>query len=188
MFWMPRLHIPRALLPISLVIATLCLASLLPLVNSKATLVSTKTCCQKMDWDEFKECKTICRAYVHYPTIQSCVVNETCSYLVKDWGRLQFMLKDKKQALTVPCDMSAKRALCAYHFPRCLDDQRILGHMVCDSTCQDMQGDCLLGLDQITTRPKCSDRNIDCSNPSSILRPSNIILLLASSLALAQLT
>jgi len=189
MFSMPRVHVPQALLPISLVIATLCLASLLPLVHSKAQVISTSTCCKKMDWtDEFKDCKAICRAYVHYPSIQSCVINETCSYLLKDWGKLQATLKASKQALSVPCDMSAKRALCAYHFPRCFDDQRILGHMVCDSTCQDMQDDCSLGLDQITTRPKCIDRNVDCSNPASVPTPLHSILLLLSTLSLALLT
>lgn len=176
---------PRSLLPISLVLATLFFATLLPSARSKAVLISTSTCCKSMDWAGFDECKKICRAYVHYPTIQSCVVNETCSYLVKDWGTFQASLKAKKQTLSVPCDMSAKRALCAYHFPRCMDDQRIFGHMVCESTCQDMAEDCSLDLDAVTSRPKCSDRNIDCSNPSSLLQPANLILLPFFTLALA---
>jgi hypothetical protein len=138
-----------------------------------------------MDWSEFEDCKKICRAYVHYPTIQSCVVNETCTYVVKDWMNFQAALKAKKQTLSVPCDMSAKRALCAYHFPRCMDDQRIFGHMVCQSTCQDMIDDCNHDLNAVTSRPKCSDRNIDCSNPSVLLHPLHITMLMPFILALA---
>ncbi len=137
-----------------------------------------------MDWPE-EECKSICRAYVHYPTIQSCVSNETCAYVVKDWSVFKAILKSKKQTLTVPCDMSAKRALCAYHFPRCIDDQRIFGHMVCETTCRDMQDDCSLDLNAVTNRPKCSDRNIDCSNHSTSLQPVHFILLLLFTSALA---
>ncbi len=177
--------IPRSLLTVSVLLATLFFASMLPLADSKAQIISTSTCCQSMDWSEFDECKKICRAYVHYPTIQSCVVNETCTYVVKDWLKLQAVLKAKKQTLSVPCDMSAKRALCAYHFPRCMDDQRIFGHMVCHSTCQDMLDDCSFELNAVTSRPKCSDRNIDCSNPSVLLKPLNISLLMSFILALA---
>ena len=185
MISMRHLQCPRTLLPISIVLTTLCLASFLPSVHSKAQIISTKTCCSGMDWEEFNECKTLCRAYVHYPTIQSCLVNETCSYLVKDWRVFKAILKSKKQTLSVPCDMSAKRALCAYHFPRCMDDQRIFGHMVCESTCQDMQDDCGLSLNDVTNRPKCSDRNIDCSNHAASLQPANLILLYLFALALA---
>jgi hypothetical protein len=157
---------------------TLCFATFLPLVDTAAKIISTSTCCRNVDWSDYNECKAICRAYVHYPTIQSCVVNETCSYLVRDWGKFLASLKAKKQSLSVPCDMSAKRALCAYHFPRCMDDQRIFGHMVCESTCQDMADDCSHSLDSVTSRPKCSDRNIDCSNHSALLRSSNMFLMM----------
>ena len=115
-------------------------------------------------------------------------IREWCNENLDKVDRIADYLKASKQTLSVPCDMSAKRALCAYHFPRCFDDQRILGHMVCDSTCQDMQDDCSLGLDQITTRPKCIDRNVDCSNPASVPRPLDSILLLLSTLSLALLT
>jgi hypothetical protein len=178
-------RIPVALLPVSIMLATLFFGSMLPLVDSKAEIISTKTCCSHMDWSEFDQCKAICRAYVHYPTIQSCVVNETCTYVLKDWSNLQAALKAKKQTLSVPCDMSAKKALCAYHFPRCIDDQRIFGHMVCESTCQDMFDDCSIDLNSVTARPKCSDRNIDCSNHSALLRPLSISVLMSFILALA---
>ena len=184
MFSMGRPLAPRSLFPLSLVLLTLCFASLLPYAQSKAKIISTGTCCTHMDWPE-EECKSICRAYVHYPTIQSCVSNETCAYVVKDWRVFKAILKSKKQTLTVPCDMSAKRALCAYHFPRCFDDQRIFGHMVCESTCRDMQDDCSLDLNAVTNRPKCSDRNIDCSNHSTLLQPLHFILLLLFTSALA---
>jgi len=51
------------------------------------TMLLSRCVCRQVAWNDhpdlehLDDCMTVCRAYVHYTTLQNCLVNQTCIYV-----------------------------------------------------------------------------------------------------------
>ncbi|EKX48145.1 hypothetical protein GUITHDRAFT_137081 [Guillardia theta CCMP2712] len=71
--------------------------------------------------------------------------------------------------MSIPCELALRRAVCAYHFPRCVNDYLIFSYEVCRETCEDVSIYCNITLDEVVNIPRCTDRNFGCTGGAGML-------------------
>mmetsp|Transcript_22879 Transcript_22879/g.74666 ORF Transcript_22879/g.74666 Transcript_22879/m.74666 type:complete len:215 (-) Transcript_22879:104-748(-) len=143
------------------------------------------------------QCQQECGAFVQYATTQSCILNSTCEHAMADFTtamnlavkRLsvsQVCTSDFRvcfpgvsclggecnpgpNTMSIPCELALRRAVCAYHFPRCVNDYLIFSYEVCRETCEDVSIYCNITLDEVVNIPRCTDRNFGCTGGAGML-------------------
>eukprot|EP00277_Geminigera_cryophila_P014278 CAMPEP_0179460350 /NCGR_PEP_ID=MMETSP0799-20121207/43429_1 /TAXON_ID=46947 /ORGANISM="Geminigera cryophila, Strain CCMP2564" /LENGTH=140 /DNA_ID=CAMNT_0021262571 /DNA_START=331 /DNA_END=753 /DNA_ORIENTATION=+ len=70
---------------------------------------------------------------------------------------------DPPQIMSIACELALRRAMCAYHFPRCVTDSITFAHEVCMETCDDVKTFCNITLDEVVSVKKCTKRNFGCT-------------------------
>lgn len=146
---------------------------------------------------ELTRCKQECRAFVQYSSNQACVLNATCHYAITDFDNALALAKqrlkesyvctanyrvcnpgvsclggtctDPPNIVSIACELALRRAMCAYHFPRCITDNIIFAHEVCMEQCDDVFAYCNITLDETVSVPKCATRNFGCVGGASRL-------------------
>ena len=140
---------------------------------------------------ELVRCKQECRAFVQYPTKQSCQLNETCKFAMMNFDTALTLARqrlsqssvctadyrvcfrgrgdclggtcaDPPAILSIACELALRKAMCAYHFPRCVNDLVTFAHEVCMETCDNVKAYCNITLDEVVAVKKCTTRNFGC--------------------------
>mmetsp|Transcript_1518 Transcript_1518/g.3680 ORF Transcript_1518/g.3680 Transcript_1518/m.3680 type:complete len:263 (+) Transcript_1518:2-790(+) len=164
---------------------------------------------------ELYECKGICEAMVPYTTTQSCALNQTCTYAMASYNtayelalnrlsesrvcsttqRVCFdgvtclggACREPPNDMSVACELTLRRAMCAYHFPRCIFDQLIISHEVCMELCDEVVAFCNFTIDEVVRVPKCVGRNFGCTGAAARLGACDAVLLTSLCAVLATL-
>ena len=67
---------------------------------------------------------------------------------------------DPPNIVSIACELALRRAMCAYHFPRCITDNIIFAHEVCMEQCDDVFAYCNITLDETVSVPKCASKGM----------------------------
>lgn len=146
---------------------------------------------------ELNRCRQECRAFVQYTSTQACVLNETCVFAMANFDRAISLAKrrlsesyvctadyrvcypgvdclggtcaDPPNIMSIACELALRKAMCAYHFPRCITDNILFAHEVCRETCDNVKTFCNLTLDEVVSVSKCTTRNFGCTGSASTL-------------------
>eukprot|EP00286_Rhodomonas_abbreviata_P011133 CAMPEP_0181327748 /NCGR_PEP_ID=MMETSP1101-20121128/22286_1 /TAXON_ID=46948 /ORGANISM="Rhodomonas abbreviata, Strain Caron Lab Isolate" /LENGTH=232 /DNA_ID=CAMNT_0023436467 /DNA_START=223 /DNA_END=921 /DNA_ORIENTATION=+ len=165
---------------------------------SLATSVSGDYCCKTPDFGndnsnpELIFCRQTCRSFVQYKTLQTCIMNETCTELTDDYTQglalaterlavsavctadsrvcyegvvcLGGECKGMPNPVSIACELALRKALCAFHFPVCVSDAVVFSNEVCMETCEEVHAYCNFTVNEVTEVPRCANRNFACTS------------------------
>jgi hypothetical protein len=148
---------------------------------------------------ELNRCRQECRAFVQYTSTQACVLNETCVFAMANFDGAIALAKrrlresfvctadyrvcypgvnclggtcaDPPNTMSIACELALRKAMCAYHFPRCITDTILFAHEVCRETCDNVKTYCNMSLDEVVSVNKCTTRNFGCTGSASTQSP-----------------
>ena len=124
----------------------------------------THFCCKEIDWSggwcrspnclgpgcgESEKCADLspclCNGKIQYTSKSSCAIIKACDEAGLDFANAQKRVQDLtgKSVFAIPgCESALIGVICAYHFPRCIDDGTEFED-VCYSTCLKMYDTCV---------------------------------------------